>query len=250
LIDAKDPARLTPFGTTSLGTKVSVNSTFMRADLKILTGDVGYHQFCGYGGGGKSICPGLASADAIRENHSRLGLPGTGPGRLKENPVRAEIDEVDRLYKQSVPEAVDLVIASPGGFPRDATLYQAQKAISVAVRLTKSGGTVLVLAGCSEGSGSERFEAWMEKARTPQEVVNQVRENFEMGGHKAYQIARDARKASIHLFSMLPAHLVEKWFMRPVKEKSAIDRLIDKSERVIVLPQATLMLADVEPEGK
>jgi len=287
--DASDVSKLTYIGTTRLGTRVSVNSTFMQADLKILTGDVEYHQFCGYGGGGKSIYPGLASAKAIRENHSRLELSGTGPGKLEDNPVRKEIDEVtrmagadfllctvldsshrivdiqagdvmeafrsatrtvDRIYRATVPEPADLVIASPGGYPKDATLYQSQKAISSAVRLAATGGDVAIVAACIEGSGSKRFETWMEQAETPQDIVSRIRDNFEMGGHKAYQIARDVLKARIHLFSKLPADSVTKWFMHPLKREQQINRLIKRARKIIVLPQASLTLGEVDSEGE
>jgi nickel-dependent lactate racemase len=71
----------------------------MEADVKITTGDVEYHQFCGYGGGVKCVYPGLADAAAIRTNHSRMDLPGTGPGRIDGNPVREEVNEVGRMAK-------------------------------------------------------------------------------------------------------------------------------------------------------
>ena len=166
--DAGDADRLSRVGVTSLGTELLVNQSYLEADLKILTGDVEHQQFCGFGGGGKSVYPGLADAEAIRRNHSRMELAGTGPGRLDGNPVRAEVDEAakmagvdflltvvldpehrivsvhagnverafreacaeaDKMYRVAVPEHADLVIASAGGHPKDGTLYQAQKAL-------------------------------------------------------------------------------------------------------------------------
>ncbi|MCX6375835.1 MAG: nickel-dependent lactate racemase, partial [Armatimonadetes bacterium] len=156
-----DSAGLVDLGTTSLGTKIRVNRTFAEAELKVLTGDVDYHQFCGYGGGAKSVYPGMADRAAIETNHSRLEVPGTGMGRIEGNPVRAEIDEtgrmagvdfilnvvqnsrkgvvaafagdmiaahragaalVDKMYKMTVPHRADVVIASPGGYPKDIEL--------------------------------------------------------------------------------------------------------------------------------
>lgn len=52
----------------------------------------------------------------------------------------------------------DLVIASPGGSPRDCNLYQAQKALATAeVFARKDGDTTLILVVCAEdgiGPGS------------------------------------------------------------------------------------------------
>jgi len=282
--DAEDPQRLARLGTTSLGTEISINRSFMEADLKITTGDVEYHQFCGYGGGAKCVYPGLADAAAIQANHSRMDLPGTGPGNLDGNPVREEIDEVgrmagvnfnvsvamdaehrivaasagdlelsfrqvcrfvDEMYSVEVPGRADLVIASPGGHPKDIDLYQSQKAIEEATQVVQPNGNVLVTAQCGEGSGSQQFEAWMEEAYTADDIIRRIKEDFIMGGHKAYQIAREVQRASVHLYSEIPPGRVRSWLMTPVRSTMDIDRLIARSRSVIVLPQATLVRACV-----
>lgn len=278
--DANDPQRLTRLGTTSLGTEISLNRSFLEADLRITTGDVEYHQFCGYGGGVKCVYPGLADAAAIRMNHSRMDLPGTGPGAIDGNPVRREIDEVgrmagvnfnvsiamdaqhrvvavcagdpdvsfrqacrfiDEMYAVDVPRRTDLVLASPGGHPKDIDLYQSQKAIEEATQVVEPGADVVVTARCEEGSGSERFEAWMQEAYTAEDIIRRIRESFVMGGHKAYQIAREVQRANVHLYSEIPPGRVRSWLMTPVRSVADIDRLIARSRSVIVLPQATLV---------
>jgi len=279
--DASDAARLVPLGTTSLGTQVSINRTFMEADLKILTGDVEYHQFAGYGGGVKSVYPGLANAAAIQTNHSRMDLPGTGSGRIDGNPVREEIDEVgrmagvdyglsvamdeqhrivaaragdpdgsfreacrfiDQMYQVDVPRRADLVIASAGGHPKDLNLYQAQKALEEATQVVKTGGAVLAFARCEEGSGSPLFEEWMEAAHTPEEIIARIERDFVMGGHKAYQIAREVQRASIHLYSEVSPGRVRQWMIHPVGSLERVSELVDAAASIIVLPQATLTL--------
>ncbi len=287
--DANDPKCLTHLGPTSLGTEISLNHSFLEADLRITTGDVEYHQFCGYGGGVKCVYPGLADAAAIRMNHSRMDLPGTGPGRLDDNPVRQEIEEVgrvaqvrfnislaldaehrivavragdphlsfrqacrfiDEMYAVEVPRRADLVLASPGGHPKDLDLYQSQKAIEEATGVVEPGGNVLVAARCEEGSGSERFEAWMQEAYTPDDIIRRIGESFVMGGHKAYQIAREVQRASIHLYSEIPPGRVRSWMMTPVRSMPEIDRLIARSRSVTVLPQATLVRAHLSPNDE
>lgn len=286
--DPKDPQRLVHLGRTSLGTDISVNRSFIEADLKITTGDVEYHQFCGYGGGAKGVYPGMADAAAIRANHSRMDLPGTGPGSIDGNPVRQEINEVgrmagvsfnvsvamdaehrivavsagdpdasfrqacrfvDEMYLVDVPCRADLVIASPGGHPKDIDLYQSQKAIEEATHVVKPGGNVLVTARCSEGSGSKLFEAWMDEAYTADDIIRRIKEDFVMGGHKAYQIAREVQRAKIHLYSEIPPGRVRAWLMTPVRSTQDIDQRIAQSQSVMVLPQATLVLARVATDG-
>jgi nickel-dependent lactate racemase len=55
-------------GTTSRGTPVGVKRAYMEADVKVLLGDVEYHFFAGYGGGRKSILPGISSYETIQHN--------------------------------------------------------------------------------------------------------------------------------------------------------------------------------------
>jgi nickel-dependent lactate racemase len=280
--DANNPQRLVRLGTTGLGTQISLNRSFLEADLRITTGDVEYHQFCGYGGGVKCVYPGMADAAAIRANHSRMDLPGTGPGRLDGNPVRREIDEVGRMaevrfnvsvaldaehrlvavragdpyvsfreacrfiddmYAVEVPRRAGLVLASPGGHPKDVDLYQSQKAIEAATQVVEPGANVLVTARCQEGSGSQRFEAWMQEAYTADDIIRRIGEDFAMGGHKAYQIAREVQRANVHLYSEIPPGRVRSWMMTPVRSMPDIERLIARSRSVIVLPQATLVRA-------
>jgi hypothetical protein len=66
-----------------------------------------------------------------------------------------------------------------------------------------------------------------------------------MGGHKAYQIAREVQRATIHLYSEIPPGRVRSWLMQPVRSMAEIDRLIAAAESIIVLPQATLVRASV-----
>lgn len=282
--DARDPDQLVPVGRTSLGQEVLINRRFMEADLKLLTGDVEYHQFCGYGGGGKSVYPGLADAASIRHNHSMMEIDGTGPGRIEGNPVRQEVEEVgrmagvdfilnvvmnsrkqvvrafaghpfaafregarlvDQMYRVEADRTVNLVIASAGGFPKDVDLYQAQKAVSAARRLVAEGGDIVVLAECREGHGSELFDRWMTEAKDLEDIFRRIQTKFVMGGHKAYQFARDIRWARVHLLSSLPAQKVKSYFMQPLAGVEDIQTLVRAASSIAAMPQASLTLVEI-----
>jgi nickel-dependent lactate racemase len=282
--DPDDPSELVQLGTTSLGTHISINRTFMEADLKVLTGDVDYHQFCGYGGGAKSVYPGLADRAAIEANHSRMEIPGTGMGRIEGNPVRREIDEagriagvdfilnvvqnsrkevvaafagdmiaahragadlVDRMFKVWVHSRADVVIASPGGYPKDIDLYQAQKALSAARRVVRDGGKIFLLAECREGHGSDLFHEWMCEATCPEDIFRRIRERFVMGGHKAYQYVRDMEGVDVFLHSCLDPKDVETYWLKPLPAPEDILRRISPSDTIICLPQAALTCVEL-----
>jgi lactate racemase len=92
-------------GTTSRGTRVSLNTEFMNADLKIGIGAILPHQGVGFGGGGKIILPGIASIDTIVYNHGPVrnqaretGIDAnTGMGNYQHNAQRLDIEEACRL---------------------------------------------------------------------------------------------------------------------------------------------------------
>lgn len=281
--DAGSESELVSIGRTSLGQEIRVNRSFMSADLKVLVGDVEYHQFCGYGGGAKSVYPGIADAESIRHNHSMMEAEGAGPGRWEGNPVRQEIEEVgrmagvdfalsvvmnsrkqvvradagsvvdaflagtrtvDEMYRIEVPEAADLVIASAGGHPKDLNLYQAQKAVAAGRRIVRPGGTVAVIAECPEGHGSELFDRWMNEATSLDEIAERLRTKFVMGGHKAYQFARDIAWADVCLLSAIPPGQVRSYFMTPLADARDLAALVERAGTVAALPQATLTLAE------
>ncbi|MDW7673900.1 MAG: nickel-dependent lactate racemase [Bacillota bacterium] len=67
--DAWDTDNMVYLGKTSRGTEVSINRIVADADKVVLTGGVVYHYMAGYGGGRKSILPGVSSIKTIQQNH-------------------------------------------------------------------------------------------------------------------------------------------------------------------------------------
>ncbi len=93
-------------GTTERGTRVSINREVAESDLRIAIGGVVPHLTAGFGGGGKMMIPGVASADTIGMFHvdlaDRLKLrtgegSGAGLGRIEGNELRADIEDAARL---------------------------------------------------------------------------------------------------------------------------------------------------------
>ena len=64
-------------------------------------------------------------------------------------------DIVDRMFGVTIKEKADLIISSLGGFPRDTNLYQSIKAMYFVGEALKDGGTLIVLAECSDGLGGD-----------------------------------------------------------------------------------------------
>jgi nickel-dependent lactate racemase len=97
--DCDDCDKLVMLGTTSNGIRVSINRRAVAADRLILTGTVGFHYFAGFGGGRKSVLPGIASREACMASHFAVLNPGDGSGK---NPLAT----TGNLYGNPVHQAM------------------------------------------------------------------------------------------------------------------------------------------------
>ena len=283
--DPYSKENLVYLGRTSRGSEIYINKTFIEADVRILVGDIEYHQFFGYGGGAKSIHPGIADAESIRCIHSQLDSPGARAGVLKGNPLQEEIKEVvqmikpdfvlnvvlnskrgvarafvgdlfevfhqgvelvDEMYKIKIPQRVDTVIASCGGFPRDIDLYQSQKAIESAKKAVKQGGRIILLARCQEDWGSKIFQEWMKEAKNPEEIIKRIKKKFIIGAHKAFLLAKEVQWAKVYLYSEMDPSEVKDAFLHPLSNLKEVDSLLEEAEEIIALPHATTTLPWIE----
>lgn len=138
----------------------------------------------------------------------------------------------------------DLVIASPGGYPKDINFYQAQKAITHACLFSRQGGVIILVAECRDGMGSLKFEQFLSSRSTFTEVINEFEAmQFEIGPHKAYLLAKQAIKHKIILVSNIDEELVRKMHLMPAKTLGQAYDLamnaIPENPKIAVLPYAT-----------
>ena len=89
---------LKDIGDTSRRNRIKVNQTFAAADLRITLNGIKIHQRAGYGGGAKSILPGVASIDSVRYNHETIGGSSRDNGlKIFHNEVRLDMEEAARM---------------------------------------------------------------------------------------------------------------------------------------------------------
>ena len=263
-----DPDDCIRMGVTSRGTPVEIFRTVAEADIKICLGNIEYHYFAGYSGGGKAIMPGVSTRAAIQSNHSMMVRQEACAGRLEGNPVREDIEEaaaicgvdyilnvvltehkqivrafagdmikahragcafIDKLYQKIIPSYADIVLVSQGGAPKDLNLYQLQKALDNAKYAVRKGGIVILVGSCREGLGEKTFEKWMLGAEKPEDLIRRIKDEFKLGGHKAAAIAMVLQDADIYLVSDLEPSFVSNIFMKPFSTvQDALDAAINK----------------------
>ena len=247
-------------GVTSAGTPLDVYRPYLDADLRVCTGNIEFHYFAGYSGGAKAVMPGICAKSAIQPNHSRMLHPQARAGIMEGNPVREDIDEgggivgidfilnvildekknilaavaghylqahrqgvrrFDELFDITIPAAADVVVASPGGHPKDLNLYQAQKTLDNVRPALRPGGTIILAANCGEGFGSQVFESWMMDMSEPRLLIERIQQEFVLGGHKAAAIADLLLQSQVYLVSSFPDDVVRRMGMHPYHDVDA-----------------------------
>lgn len=231
-------------GTTKKhGNKIYLNRVFAEADVRILTGDVCFHYYAGYGGARKSVLPGVAGEESIKHNHALLLDNNAKTGVLDGNPVHEDMTEaaqlakidfvlnvvtnsrgevvkafagsmeqvfsegvklVDEMYRVRVDRRADIVIVSSGGYPADVDLYQAYKAVDGVLDIVKRGGVIVLVAECPEGHGNQAFYDWMIRFGDVKSAEREIKRNFVLGGHKAYYLLDALQHVKIILVSSMP----------------------------------------------
>ncbi|MDR3560327.1 MAG: nickel-dependent lactate racemase [Negativicutes bacterium] len=114
----------TYIGTTTRGVKTFVNKKVAAADKVILTGGIVYHLMGGFGGGRKSVMPGVAGYASIQGNHSFClndvigqGIsPHCVSGKLEGNNMHEDMSEMDALLKPAF--LLNAVFTPEGKFAR------------------------------------------------------------------------------------------------------------------------------------
>ncbi|MEX2720530.1 MAG: nickel-dependent lactate racemase [Candidatus Wukongarchaeota archaeon] len=284
-----DNAEFEFVGTTSRGTPVKVNKIFTSADVKILTGDVNLHYYAGYGGGRKSLLPGISARETISANHAMMTDCYAITGNLGDNPLSDDMIEaaklvgpdftlnvvlntkkeivasfagdmetvlfegvkiVDKMAKIPAKEAVDILVISSGGFPKDINLYQALKAVDQGLAAVKEGETIIFLAECKEGVGNNVFLDWTLKYRTYNEAMKAINDGFCLGGHKAFYLQKALSKAQIYVkSSMDPKELEETFMLKPVDDvQSLLQKLLNENPeaKISIFPYGNDSLATLK----
>lgn len=159
---------------------------------------------------------------------------------------------LDQLYQIKLKERADIVIVSQGGAPKDLNLYQTQKALDNAKHAVRDGGIVILVGSCREGLGQKTFEQWLLEAEKPKDIIDRLKADFHLGGHKAAAVAMVLQHADVYLVSEMDPALVKRIFLTPFSSlQEAYDKAsekLGKDATVIVMPFGGSTLPIVEKE--
>lgn len=288
--DCNDGTHVYMGKTETMDVPVYLDKLVAESSFIVTTGLIAPHHVAGFSGGRKSIVPGVVSMDTLKIHHSLPIRPyEPAINYFEENPfhrialeaarlvqVRFILNVVQDVHKQIVAAVAgdleqahvqgvgfcreantvevkglaDVVIAGPGGHPRDIDLWQSQKALSVSELLCKSKNCTFILCARAENGIPQLFMDWMGEASCPEDVVERFRrEGFGIGSNKAFMYARAMIKGRIILVSegltREQAHSVMMDWAPDLQ--TAVDRVMaeHKPEKITVVPRAVNIIPRV-----
>jgi len=288
--DAFDPTTITTMGKTAEGIPVSLNRHVAQADRRILISAITPHHAAGYSGGRKSIFPGVSSYETLKMLHGMEPVRPL-LGELKGNPLHQNALEAARIAgvdfivnvvpngqgktcgvvaghlerawergvalcdcvcRRKVPQKADIIITSPGGFPKDIDLRQSQKAVSVAEMVVKENGTIILVSRCSDGIGREDLYELLKSAGSPQKVIEKFRKiGFTPSSRKAYMFVRAMLKARIVVVTegIAPEKLREMMLEPASSVEEAVEwsfKRLSGGAKIVAIPRADQLIPVVE----
>ena len=160
---------------------------------------------------------------------------------------------VEKHARVTLSAAADAVVVSSAGYPLDTTFYQAIKGLLTAVEIVKQGGSILLVAACSEGIGSKPFTDLIFKTDDLTAFVQGLYNpaNFVIDQWQLEELAKVARKADIYFYTDgIPYHQRAKLFVHPLKSAQAgIEELLTRygpEAQIAVIPEGPYVLAQLE----
>jgi nickel-dependent lactate racemase len=258
--DCLDKANLVQLGTTSRGTPVIINKIAAEADHLVVTGCCTYHPWVGWGGGKKSILPGISSIESIQKNHlmtmDEYGKqrPEVASGNIKNNPIHLDMLEVASIVKPSfmfnvimghdgkIARAVcgDCIAAHDVGRDIVDEIYDHTQAA------TKPGGWIIILSDCTEGIGPPDANTIFLDCETNAEREREVRKLFTVPKYVSYYMCTAAEKWNIIIVGKVDPSLLAKTAFRTAKTvEEALEMALQKggrSQKIYLMPQGSSAL--------
>lgn len=268
--DPEDRQKLAYLAVTRSDLQVYLNRSVVEADFLIVLAGQGYDPSLGYGGGPGALFPVLSSGEiragfvghfttkaprkgtrAAAEAHEVAWMLGTplfvqviaGPGDTIAEIVAGMPDSVsegnarqDARWRGQVEQQPELVIATITGDAERVTFNMVALAAAAAARVVQSGGRIAVLTEAAPrlAEGAEILCQFGD----PPEADRMMKKRKPDDWPFAHLWSFAAQTASLFVASGWPADLVEGMFATSLTQASELQRLIDASASVLILPDA------------
>ncbi|HVQ39252.1 MAG TPA: nickel-dependent lactate racemase [Pyrinomonadaceae bacterium] len=214
------------------------------------------------GGRRAGVETGRLDGNAVHEECERIA--GLAPPRFAVNSVVDERGRAVKIYagdwrashragcaeylvNHSTPikKKREVVIVSCGGFPYDINLIQAHKALDMAAHACTDGGSIILLAECSDGLGRPDFLKWFAD-KDSRALELRLRDKYEVNGQTAWSWLTKAERYKIYLVSNLPDEDARRLRVNPARSVSSVIDSLDREVEGYILPRGAALLPRIE----
>jgi len=264
-----------------------VNSDFVKADLRVVIGELRPHQFLGTAGLCDLIFPYLASEASITAHLAGRTASTLADLHKERLEVAKSFDSVFALglslnaelqacsvvfdtlegclaslerivsetYVKQITKRADILVMSAGGAPFDSTLDRSVETFPVGLNALKRDGALIVAAECGQGHGGRQFYDWSTEHKEPRYLESRLRHRFSYDGFKASFLGRTLQNHRVYLVSTIPDHYVENVFdMKPAPTVNAAlqsaQRTHGSQSTISVVPNACRVTTRLLEAGK
>jgi nickel-dependent lactate racemase len=170
---------------------------------------------------------------------------------------RVGVEFMDAQVRAPLPEPVDIVVTSGGGWPLDGTYYQTVKGMVGTLPIVKPGGHIIIASACSEGIGGPHFTQTLRDTEDLQVLVQQMQEpgwTYIPDQWQIEELAKATRTNTAWCINQgIPAEQMRELFARPAETvEEAVEaamRDYDRPVRIAVIPKGPYVIPCVETEG-
>ncbi|CAN5432687.1 nickel-dependent lactate racemase [soil metagenome] len=134
-----------------------------------------------------------------------------------------------------ISEKRDFVIVSCGGYPHDINMIQAHKALQAASHACNDGGTIILLAECSEGLGRNDFLNWFE-AENSESLAEKLCESYQVNGQTAWSLLRKTERFDIRIVTALVESETRQMLMQKAGSIEEVLLEINSAGKGFILP--------------
>ena len=264
-----------------------INSEFVKADLRVIIGELRPHQFLGFTGLCDLVFPCLGSDASIAAHY--VERPASSPAELHRERIeiaesfenlfalglgldvelRASVLVFDMISKslaslepiitescsKQITKRAEILVMSVGGAPFDSTLNRSVDTLPAGLSALKKEGALIIAAECEQGHGGGRFYEWSSEHKEARYLESRLRHQFSYDGFKAAFLGRALQNHRVYLVSTIPDHYVESIFqMKPAPTVNAAlqsaQRTHGSDSTITVIPNASRVTPRLLEEPK
>ncbi len=156
---------------------------------------------------------------------------------------------LDSCYKVNNKKQYSIVIASCGGYPKDINFIQSHKAINNAAMFVKAGGTLIILAECIDGIGSDNFLEYFDTSTGSsagstnfKSAFDILEKNYKGNGGTALSMMTKTSRIKIFLKTHLDDKICIKLGMTKLNNKLINQMIAENSTDLACIENASLLI--------